>query len=133
PTGTTPTQIRHAYGFDQLSLDGTGMTIAIVDAFDNPNVASDLHTFDVQFGLPDPTFTKVNQTGGTAYPAVDYGWASEIALDVEWAHALAPKANILLVEAGDNSSTNLYAAVTYAARQSSVVAVSLSWGGGEYS
>jgi hypothetical protein len=138
PTGTTPTQIRHAYGFDQIALpngaaaDGSGQTIAIVDAYDDPNIANDLHQFDVRFGLPDPTFTKVNQNGGTNYPAADSGWASEIALDVEWAHAIAPRANILLVEASDSTYTNLFAAVDYAARQPGVSVVSMSWGGGEF-
>jgi hypothetical protein len=139
PTGTTPAQIRHAYGFDQISLpngataDGSGQTIAIVDAYDDPNIANDLHQFDVRFGLPDPTFTKVNQNGATSYPAADSGWASEIALDVEWAHAIAPRAKILLVEASDSSYTNLFAAVDYAARQPGVSVVSMSWGGGEFS
>jgi hypothetical protein len=139
PTGTTPAQIRHAYGFDQISLpngaaaDGSGQTIAIVDAYDDPNIANDLHQFDVRFGLPDPTFTKVNQNGGTGMPAADSGWASEIALDVEWAHAIAPRAKILLVEANDSSYTNLFAAVDYAARQTGVSVVSMSWGGGEFS
>jgi subtilase family serine protease len=139
PTGTTPAQIRHAYGFDQVSFsngtvaaDGTGTTIAIVDAFDDPNIANDLHQFDVTFGLPDPTFTKVNQTGGSTPPAANGGWASEIALDVEWAHAIAPGAGILLVEANDSSFTNLLAAVSFAAKQPGVVAVSMSWGGGEF-
>jgi hypothetical protein len=138
PTGTTPAQIRHAYGFDQISFngtagDGSGTTIAIVDAFDDPNIANDLHQFDLKFGLPDPTFTKVNQNGGTSMPAANSGWASEIALDVEWAHAVAPKANILLVEASDNSFSNLFSAISFAAKQSGVVAVSMSWGGGEFS
>jgi subtilase family serine protease len=140
PTGTTPTQIRHAYGFDQISFnngtipgDGRGATIAIVDAYDDPNVANDLHQFDVTFGLADPVFTKVNQSGGSTMPAADGGWASEIALDVEWSHAIAPKANILLVEANDSSYTNLFTAVQYAAKQTGVVAVSMSWGGGEFS
>src|SRR6266852_3453269 len=95
PTGLIPSQIRHAYGFDQLSLDGTGTTIAIVDAFDDPNIAGDLQKFDAQFGLPNPVFTKVNQTGGSTPPAANAGWATEIALDVQWAHAIAPGANIL--------------------------------------
>src|SRR5439155_6317097 len=90
-TGSTPAQIRHAYGVDQISFnggaipgDGSGMTIAIVDAFDDPNIANDLHQFDLQFGLPDPTLTKVNQTGGASpLPSPNGGWASEIALDVE--------------------------------------------------
>src|SRR5262249_26065742 len=112
PTGYSPAQIRHAYGFDQIAFgavpgDGRGTTIAIVDAFDDPNIANDLHQFDVQFGLPDPTFTKVNQSGGTSMPAANGGWATEIALDVEWAHAIAPGASILLVEANDNSYSNL--------------------------
>jgi hypothetical protein len=138
PTGTTPSQIRHAYGFDQINFggvtgDGSGTTIAIVDAYDDPNVANDLHQFDLRFGLPDPVFTKVNQNGGTTMPAPDSGWASEIALDVEWAHAIAPGANILLVEANDASFTNLLTAVSYAASQPGVVDVSMSWGGGEFS
>ena len=138
PTGTTPTQIRTAYGFNQISFNGTpgdgrGTTIAIVDAYDDPTIASDLHQFDVAFGLPDPTFTKVNQSGGSTMPAANSGWASEIALDVEWSHAIAPKASILLVEANDASYTNLFAAVKYAAAQPGVVVVSMSWGGSEFS
>jgi hypothetical protein len=139
PTGYTPAQIRQAYGFDQISFngiagDGAGTTIAIVDAYDDPNIANDLHQFNLQFGLPDPpVFTKVNQTGGKSYPAADAGWITEIALDVQWAHAIAPKANILLVEANDNSYANLMAAVDYARHASGVVAVSMSWGSGEFS
>jgi hypothetical protein len=139
PTGYTPAQIRHAYGFDQIALpggvpaDGRGTTIAIVDAYDDPTIAGDLATFDAQFGLPNPAFTKVNQAGGLSYPPPDSGWASEIALDVEWAHAIAPAANILLVEAQDDSFTNLLAAVQFAAAQPGVVAVSMSWGGSEFS
>ncbi|HLJ92329.1 MAG TPA: S53 family peptidase [Gemmataceae bacterium] len=136
PTGYTPAQIRHAYGFDQINFngvagDGSGTTIAIVDAFDDPNIASDLHQFDTTFHLSDPVFTKLNQSGGATYPAANSGWASEIALDVEWSHAIAPKANILLVEANDNSTSNLFSAVRFAANQPGVVAVSMSWGGGE--
>ncbi len=109
PTGYTPAEIRHAYGFDQLSFNsgavaanGSGETIAIVDAYDDPNIASDLHQFDATLGLSDPTLTKVNQSGGTSLPRGNTGWATEIALDVEWAHAIAPGANILLVEANDS-------------------------------
>ncbi|MFM7107704.1 MAG: fibronectin type III domain-containing protein [Planctomycetaceae bacterium] len=139
PTGYSPTQVRHSYGFDAASFgataaDGTGTTIAIVDAYDDPNIANDLHQFDVAFGLPDPpSFRKVNQTGGTTMPAANAGWASEIALDVEWAHAIAPGASILLVEANSNSFSDLLAAVNYARNQPGVVAVSMSWGGGEFS
>lgn len=139
PTGYTPAQIRHAYGFDQIAFgggtvagDGSGQTIAIVDAYNDPNIASDLHQFDLAFGLPDPVFTKVNQNGGTSMPQADAGWAAEIALDVEWAHAIAPQAKILLVEANDASYANLLAAVNYARNAAGVVAVSMSWGGGEF-
>jgi hypothetical protein len=141
PVGTTPSQIRHAYGFDQITFkngtvtgDGSNTTIAIVDAYDDPNIAGDLQQFDKAYKLPDPTFTKVSQTGSTTnLPSADGGWASEIALDVEWAHAIAPGASILLVEANSNTSSDLYAAVQYAASQTGVVAVSMSWGSGEYS
>jgi hypothetical protein len=142
-TSFTPIQIRHAYGFDRIGFvdatrglvagDGSGMTIGIVDAFDDPNIASDLAHFDSTYGLPaPPMFTKVNQTGGTTYPAPNRGWATEIALDVEYAHAMAPGANILLVEANDNGGGNLDSAVQYAASHGAV-AVSMSWGGGESS
>jgi len=138
PTGYSPSQISQAYGFASVSFGGTaangsGTTIAIVDAFDDPNIANDLKQFDAAFGLPDPVFTKVNQTGGATMPKADAGWASEIALDVEWAHAIAPGASILLVEANSNSLADLMAAVNYARNQPGVVAVSMSWGGGEFS
>jgi hypothetical protein len=139
PSGISPARIRHAYGFDTITFsggtvagDGSGTTIAIVDAYDDPTAAGDLQQFDATFGLPNPTFTKVNQSGGSTMPAADASWALEIALDVEWAHAIAPGANILLVEANSNSDSDLFAAVRYAAAQPGVVAVSMSWGGGEW-
>jgi hypothetical protein len=139
--GFTPQQLRQAYGFDQIWFnngtirgDGSGQTIAIVDAYDNPNIASDLHVFDQTFGIPDPpSFLKVNQTGGVAYPSADPGWGLEEALDVEWAHAIAPGATIMLVEANSASDTDLLAAVDYARNAPGVVAVSMSWGGSEFS
>jgi hypothetical protein len=129
--------VRHAYGFDQVSFngvagDGSGQTIAIVDAYDDPNIAGDLHQFDVRFGLFDPSFTKVNQSGGTALPAASATWAVEISLDVEWAHAVAPGARILLVEANSNSNADLFAAVAFAASQPGVSVVSMSWGTPEF-
>src|SRR5229473_507666 len=112
PVGYSPAQIRHAYGFDQLAADGSGQVIGIVDASDDPTVASDLQTFIGQFGLralsglpgsptctvaagPHPCFEKLVAYGN---PRVDPVWALEISLDVEWAHAIAPGADILLVE-----------------------------------
>ena len=126
----TPSEMRHAYGFDQVSGTGAGQTIAIVDAFDDPNISSDLHTFDQRYGLADPVFTKATPQG---QPAPDIGWAQEISLDVEWAHAIAQGANILLVESVDNSLTNLLGAVDYAASQAGTVVVSMSWGSNEFS
>jgi subtilase family serine protease len=155
----TPAQIQAAYGFTQLystttssgkPLTGTGETIAIVDAYNDPNIASDLATFDSSFGLAPltpsatvggstPTFTVENESGqalgstggtGTA-PSTNSGWALEISLDVEWAHAIAPGANILLVEANSSSFSDLFSAVGTAARQANVV--SMSWGSNEFS
>ena len=79
----SPAQIRHAYGFDQVSLNGAGQTIAIVDAYDDPTVATDLHKFDQQFSLADPNLTVAKMTSGGRGPASNSGWATEIALDVE--------------------------------------------------
>ncbi len=136
--GYTPAQIQQAYGFSKIAFgsvkgDGTGQTIAIVDAQDAPNVQADLNAFDAQFQLPNTTVTRVNQTGGTSYPAVDStgGWEMEIALDVEWAHAVAPGAKILLVEANSSYDNDLLAGVSYASAHANVV--SMSWGGGEFS
>lgn len=152
--GLTPQQVRHAYGFDQVTFtqtskpnkhghavrstavaaDGSGQTIAIVDAFANPTIQSDLKVFDQQFGLPDTDAkgrSLLSVAAPQGKPAVDGGWANEIALDVEWAHAIAPKAHILLVEARSDSTDDLVTAIDYARRQKGVVAVSMSWGGDE--
>jgi subtilase family serine protease len=123
----TPAEIRHAYGVDQLPYDGTGQTIAIIDAYDNPTIAQDLADFSTKYGLPQANFEKATP-GGT--PAYDSGWAGEIALDVEWAHAIAPKAKILLVEAVD-AGQSLYDAVTYAVGRGASQ-ISMSFGADEY-
>ena len=138
PTGFTPAQIRHAYGLDQISFggtpaDGRGTTIAIVTAYDSPNIAADLATFNATFGIPaPPSFEKVNQTGGKTLPAFNASWSTETCLDVQWAHASAPGASILLVEAKSNATADMLAAVKYARSAPGVVAVSMSWGQGEY-
>ncbi len=137
--GFTPAQIAKAYGFDQISFSdgsvqgtGAGQTIAISDAFNDPTVAADLAVFDQQFGLSAPPSLKVvNQTGGSSLPANNGDWASEIALDVEWAHAMAPQANILLVEASSDSDPDLVATVNYARHVLGVSVISMSWGGSE--
>ena len=137
--GFNPQQIRAAYGFDDILLgdgtvaaDGRGQTIAIIDAFNHPNIASDVNVFSQQFGLPAATLTVVNQTGGSRLPRTDAGWAGEIALDVEWAHAIAPAAGILLVEADSPETADLMAAVDTARHAPGVSAVSMSWGGSEF-
>jgi subtilase family serine protease len=127
PTGLSPAQIRAAYNLP--STGGMG-TIAIIDAYDDPTVQNDLSVFSNQFGLPTANFEKHMMA-----PSIrtNGGWALEISLDVQWAHAIAPDAKILLVEAKSNSLTDLLAAVDYARSRSDVVAISMSWGGGEFS
>jgi subtilase family serine protease len=137
PKGYGPAQFRGAYGLP--SAAPAGQTIAIVDAFDHPNIASDLNTYSSQFGLPlcnsgNPCFQKVNQSGSASgpFPRTDSGWALEIALDVEVAHAICPNCKILLVEANSNSLSNLAAAVQTAANLGATE-ISNSYGGSEFS
>jgi hypothetical protein len=169
PIGYAPADLAKAYGISNIKFgsivgDGTGQTIAIVDAYDDPSFVneylppsapggaptlnpafakSDLAQFDSQLGIADPpNFTKVNQAGQTSPlpgtdPAgagnVNGNWEIEEALDIEWAHGIAPGANIILVEATDDSNANLFAAIRTAASLPGVSAVSMSWGLNEYS
>jgi subtilase family serine protease len=133
PVGLGPADLQSAYKL--TNAHGSGRTVAIVDAFDDPNAESDLATYRQAYGLAACTtqngcFKKVNQTGGSSYPAKNAGWALEISLDVQWAHAIAPGAHILLVEASSNSFTNLLAAEDYAKPRAQYV--SNSWGGSEF-
>ncbi len=133
--GYTPEQIRGAYNLSS-TYTGAGKTIAIVDAYNDPTAKNDFDVFSTQFGLPTlaggcACLTIVNQTGGTKLPKNNGGWATEISLDIEWAHAMAPQAKILLVEASSASNTNLYTAENYATSHAQVV--SNSWGGSESS
>ncbi len=135
PTGLSPATIKSVYSFPTGSTAGSGETIAIVDAYDDPTAESDLGTFSTQFGLPACTtqngcFAKVNETGGTSYPTPDGGWSLEISLDVQWAHAIAPGAKILLVEATSSSYADLMAAEDYAKAHAQYV--SNSWGSSEF-
>src|SRR5437660_2266381 len=104
-----PFQIQKAYDLGPLfkrGIDGRGRTIVIVDAFGSPTMKEDLQTFDRTFGLPDPPSFRVIQPAGAVPPfpqdpfgvADRLGWGVETSLDVEWAHSMAPGANILLVE-----------------------------------
>jgi subtilase family serine protease len=137
PTGYGPAQFRGAYGLP--SAAPIPQTIAIVDAYDHPRIASDLNAYSSQFGLPlcnsaNPCFQKVNQSGSASgpFPRTDSGWALEIALDVEAAHAICPNCKILLVEANSNSLANLAAAVRTAAKLGATE-ISNSYGGPEFS
>ncbi|MGW5241984.1 S53 family peptidase [Monashia sp. NPDC004114] len=131
PSGYGPTDIRSAYGL--TSSNSGGRTVAIVDAYDDPTAEADLGVYRSQYGLPACTtangcFRKVNQTGGSNYPRVNAGWATEISLDLDMVSAACPDCKILLVEASSASFSNLGVAVNYAAGQG-VSAISNSYGG----
>ncbi|MFE0329433.1 peptidase S8 [Streptomyces sp. NPDC058960] len=139
PTGYGPGDLQSAYGLtDAAAGNGSGETIAIVDAYDDPNAESDLAQYRSYYGLPDCTsdngcFTKVGQTGSTtSLPSADSGWAGEISLDLDMASAICPNCNILLVEAKSASMSNLGTAVNEAVKLGAKF-VSNSYGGSESS
>ena len=126
---------------------GGSQSIAIVDAFDDPNAAADLSFFSSQFGLPysDANFTVVYAGGSEPQGDPTGGWELEESLDIEYTHAMAPNAHIYLVEANDNSFLNLFGAVQVAsnlvncgqanacpAGSKGKGEVSMSWGGSEF-
>jgi subtilase family serine protease len=143
PWGETPASIRAVYSLP--STGGVGV-IAIVDAFEYPTAAADFDVFSTQFNLPlssdnvcngaNPCFQKVYAAGKK--PKANCGWAQEAALDIQWAHAMAPSAQVVLVEAASNSFSDLFKAVDVATK---IVLnggigsgeVSMSWGGSEFS
>ncbi|MGW5529807.1 S53 family peptidase [Streptomyces xanthochromogenes] len=133
PTGFGPADLQKAYN---LPADGgSGQTVAIVDAQDDPNAESDLATYRSQYGLPACTtangcFKKVDQNGGTNYPTADSGWAGEISLDVDMVSAVCPQCHILLVEANSANMDDLGAAVNRAVTMGAKF-VSNSYGGSE--
>jgi subtilase family serine protease len=132
-TALGPAQLNGAYQLPGVPPDGSTPTVAIVDAYDDPNIASDLATFDTQYGLPcNSCFTKVNQSGGTSYPAENSGWDLEISLDVETVHSICQSCHILLVEASSSSIANLGAAENEAAALGAT-AITNSWGASESS
>ena len=148
--GLTPAQLQQAYGFNTIAFeggivgDGTGQTIAIIDPYSDSAFvdsgspafnSSDLAQFDKQFDLPDPTFTIATPDGVPQQaPAPNLqgsSWGQETALDVEWAHALAPGAAILLVETPGGTTSQidqgLIDGVNYARNQPDVSVISMSW------
>ena len=143
PAGLGPKDFHAAYGAQ--ATVGSQRIIGIVDAYDDPNIASDLATYSATYGIPSlpncvgavaasavPCFKKVDQRGGTRYPFSNSGWALEIALDVEAAHAMCQNCSIVLVEADSSSFTNLLTAEDRAATLGATV-ISNSWGANEFS
>jgi subtilase family serine protease len=144
-----PYQMRHAYGIDTLinaGYTGRGKTIIIVDSFQSPNIVSELNTFDTFYGLAglnglgnpsDPKlgkFTQIAPDGLTAFDATNadqVGWAQEISLDVLWAHAIAPGANIVLDLAKSDQDPDILSATQYAVRHNLGDVISQSFGENE--
>ena len=131
-----PAYLQSAYNAPSASR-GVGQTVAIVDAYDSPSAAADLTTYRAHFNLPACTetsgcFRKLDQRGGTSYPAADAGWAQEISLDVQMVSAVCPNCHVLLVEADSSSLSDLGLAVNQAVALGATV-VSNSYGGTEFS
>jgi subtilase family serine protease len=145
PRGYTPAQIRHAYGVDRVSEDGTGQIIGIVSAYDSPSVAGDVATFIQTFGLPSmhglPGTSPCTVRDGPhpcfqrlylgSKPSYQDDWVTETCLGVEWAHAIAPGADILLVEAAQGEFADLLPAVDRVVDGGARV-VAMSWGSLEF-
>jgi subtilase family serine protease len=131
PVGLTPEQIKKAYN---LPSSGGHGTVVIIGAYDDASLEADLKIFDTQFSLPQCTGVNgcLTEHPMSAGIKANSGWAMETSLDVEWAHAIAPSAKILLVEATTPSGANLLKAIDYAAAQKNIAAISMSWGGAEF-
>lgn len=137
PTGLNPADLQSAYALPSATA-GSGQTVAIVDAFNDPNAESDLATYRSHFGIAPCTtangcFRKVNQSGATSpLPTNNTGWGEEMSLDLDMVSAICPNCHILLVEASSSSIANLGASVNTAARLGAN-AISNSYGGSESS
>jgi subtilase family serine protease len=135
-SGHTPTDLQAAYILPSATA-GTGKTVAIIDAFDNPNAESDLAVYRSTFGLPvcstaNGCFEKLNQSGVQGnYPSANSGWAEEISLDIDMVSAICPNCRILLVEANSNALADIFASVNIAAGLG-VSAISNGYGADEY-
>jgi subtilase family serine protease len=137
PVGYGPADLQSAYALPSSSA-GSGQTVAIVDAFDDPTAESDLASYRSFYGLPPCTkasgcFRQVNENGGTLpMPPANPDWDLEISLDLDMVSAVCPNCHILLVEATTNLNTDLYASENTAAALGAN-AISNSWGGDESS
>jgi subtilase family serine protease len=116
-----PGAIRKAYGVDALialGFGGKGQTIVIIDAYGSPTAEADLTAFDTVFGLPaPPSFQQIHMPGSAPFDNTDpnqQGWAEEVSLDVQWSHAIAPGAKIIVVAAVTNDDQDLLDAQNYA-------------------
>lgn len=130
PHGLTPADLRSAYA---LPAGGQGATVAIVDAYDDPNFESDLAVYRSTFGLPPCTVVsgclrRIDATGTGRLPAADATWSKEISLDLDMVSAACPACHIVLVEAGGQDIPSLGAAENIAAAVPGVVAIADSWG-----
>ncbi|MFF7470515.1 putative Ig domain-containing protein [Streptomyces sp. NPDC008092] len=136
PSGLSPTNLHSAYNLP--STGGSGLTVAVVDAYNDPNAASDLATYRSTYGLSACTvangcFKQVSQTGSTtSLPTNDSGWAGEEALDIDMVSAVCPNCNIILVEASSATDSDLGTAENEAVALGAKF-VSNSWGGSESS
>ena len=127
--GWSAASLEAAYNLPVASK-GKGQVVAVVDAYDNPNVASDLAEYRTENNLPTANFTKYNQKGQTSnYPTGNKGWGVEIDLDVDMVSASCPNCTIILVEANSNSGSDLYASEKEAVALGATI-VTNSWGGG---
>lgn len=128
--GLTPAMVQRAYGFDLIANQGEGQTIGILASWDNPTIQADLNTFDTEFGLPAPDFVKLYPSNAVPVPPAGYPSSAleefqlESSLDVEWAHAMAPKARIVLVETTDIVDDLMQAADAAVAAGASVISMS---------
>ncbi|MER7924966.1 putative Ig domain-containing protein [Streptomyces sp. NPDC096057] len=135
-SGLSPANLHSAYALP--STGGSGLTVAVVDAYNDPNAESDLATYRSNFGLSACTkangcFKQVSQTGSTtSLPTNDSGWAGEEALDIDMVSAVCPNCNIILVEATSATDANLGTAENEAVALGAKF-VSNSWGGSESS
>ena len=138
--GLSPSDLHDAYKLPAIPAGNfvwNGQTVAVVDAYDNPNAASDLFSYRKQFGLPvcaganvNCLFSKLNQNGGSSLPAGSTSWGQEINLDIQMVSAICPQCKIILVEASSPTMANLSKAVDTAAALG-VSAISNSYGGNE--
>ncbi len=135
PCGYQPSELQTAYDLTPLyhaGLTGAGETVAIVDAYGSTTIQADLAAFSGVMGLPPAQLTVIGTPTESPFSGdANAGWADETTLDVEWAHAIAPGANILLVIAPTSSFDDLFSAIATAATQPGVVTISNSWSGYE--